>query len=141
MIFEKYVGVDSAINIIEPIVDYHYFDIRAFIYFNLLRKEQRYGTKLYDFCEKVRKNGSQTEETLLCELQMAEKLEDFGKALEITTMMMNNSKRTGVFIEHHLMALYKNKKKDDIAQFYPHLKEYVFDNVNSIKIYLMSICW
>lgn len=55
MIFEKYVGVDSAINIIEPIVDYHYFDIRAFIYFNLLRKEQRYGTKLYDFCEKVRK--------------------------------------------------------------------------------------
>ena len=133
MIFEKYVGVDSAINIIEPIVDYHYFDIRAFIYFNLLRKEQRYGTKLYDFCEKMRKNGSQTEETLLCELQMAEKLEDFGKALEITTMMMNNSKRIGVFVEHHLMALYKNKKKDDIAQFYPHLKEYVFDNVNSIK--------
>lgn len=31
------------------------------------------------------------------------------------------------------MALYKNKKKDDIAQFYPYLKEYVFDNVNSIK--------
>ena len=81
----------------------------------------------------MRKNGSQTQETLLCELEMAEKLEDFGKALEITTMMMNNSKRTGVFVEHHLMALYKNKKKDDIAQFYPHLKEYVFDNVSSIK--------
>lgn len=98
-------------------MDYHYFDIRAFIYFNLLRKEQRYGTKLYDFCEKVRKYGSQTQETLLCELEMAEKLEDFGKSLEITTMMMNNSKQTGVFVAHYLMALYKNKRRMTLYNF------------------------
>lgn len=133
LIYEKFIGLDEAIRLVEPTVDYHYFDIRSYVYFNLLRKDHRYGTKLYEFCENVRKYGCQTVETLLCELHMAEQLEDFGRAVEITTMMMNNSKQTGLFVEHHLMALFKLNKKKEIAEFYPHLKEYTFDDINSIE--------
>lgn len=132
LIYEKYIGVDEAIEIVEPTVDFHYFDIRAFVYFNLLCKEKRYGSKLYDFCEKIRKNGCQTRETLLCELRMAEQLEDYERTLEITTIMMGNSKQSGIFVGHYLMALFRTNKKNEIAQFYIHLKEYTYENITAI---------
>lgn len=132
LIYEKYVGIAEAIAIVEPTVDEHYFDIRASVYFNLLCKDKRYGTKLYDFCERIRKNNCQTRDTLLCELRMAEQLEDWDRALEITTMMMNNSKQSGIFVGHYLQALFNSNKNNEIAQFYIRLKEYTYENIDTI---------
>ena len=132
LIYEKYIGLDDAISIVEKTIDYRYYDLRSSIYFRLLNKDKRYGSKLYDFCEKVRKAGNENRETLLCELRLAEQLEDYERALTITTMMMENAKQTGLFVEHYLMALFRTNNKDEIKNFYPHLIEYNYDNTNSV---------
>lgn len=133
LIYEKYIGLDDAISIVEKTIDYRYYDLRSSIYFRLLNKDKRYGSKLYDFCEKVRKAGNENRETLLCELRLAEQLEDYERALTITTMMMENEKQTGLFVEHYLMALFRTNNKDEIKNFYPHLIEYNYDNTNSVS--------
>lgn len=133
LIYEKYVGLEEAIALIEQTIDYRYFDLRSSIYFKLLNKDKRYGTKLYDFCESVRVAGNENRETLLCELRLAEQLEDNERALTITTMMMNNAKQTGLFVEHYLMALFHTNNTDKIRDFYPHLIDYTYDNINSVS--------
>lgn len=133
LIYEKYVGLDEAITLVENTIDYRYYDLRSSIYFRLLNKDKRYGSKLYDFCERVRKAGNENRETLICELRLAEQLEDYERALTITTMMMENAPQTGLFVEHYLMALFHTNKKDEIKKFYPHLIEYTYDNTNSVS--------
>lgn len=133
LIYEKYIGLDEAIAMIEPIVDFQYFDLRASVYFNMLNKDKRFGSKLYDFCEKIRMAGNENRETLLCELKLAEQLEDNERALTITSMMMGNAKQTGHFVEHYLLALYRTNNYDKIKGFYPRLTEYTYENTNSIS--------
>lgn len=125
--------MDEAITLVENTIDYRYYDLRSSIYFRLLNKDKRYGSKLYDFCERVRKAGNENRETLICELRLAEQLEDHERALTITTMMMENAPQTGLFVEHYLMALFHTNKKDEIKKFYPHLIEYTYDNTNSVS--------
>ena len=133
LIYEKYIGLDEAVSLIEPQVDYHYFDIRAFVYYNLLKKDVKYSSKLYVLCEKLRENGAMNIETLNTELCLAEKKEDYKRALTITNIMFSYSPQNGIFVEHHLMALHRNGKTQAIKDFYPHLNEYTYDNTRSIS--------
>ena len=38
LIYEKYIGLDDAISIVEKTIDYRYYDLRSSIYFRLLNK-------------------------------------------------------------------------------------------------------
>lgn len=133
LIYEKYLGTDEAISLIEPQVDYHYFDIRAFVYYSLLKKDVKYSSKLYALCEKLRENGAMNIETLNTELCLAEKKEDYERALTITNLMLNYCPQNGLFAEHHLMAMFRTGKKQAIKDFYLHLNEYTYDNTRSVS--------
>ncbi|NDV57079.1 lipopolysaccharide assembly protein LapB [Bacteroides sp. 519] len=126
LIYEKYIGIDDAIRVIEPIVDMNYYDIRTHVYVQLLRKDKKNGSKLYDFCKQLRLNKIETSDTLNIELGMAESLQDFERALQITTLCIDKNPKNGILIEHHLMALYRCKKYDDVEKFFDRLKDVDF---------------
>ncbi|WP_319505540.1 hypothetical protein [Bacteroides graminisolvens] len=126
LLYEKHVGLDDAIKMIEPIIDMNYYDIRTHTYVQLLQKDRKYGSKLYDFCRQLRLNNLETSDTLSIELRMAESMQDFERALQITTLCIDKNPKNGILIEHHLMALYRCKRYDVVEKFFDRLKDIDF---------------
>lgn len=110
MIYRCKGKTDKAIELIEPILPNKYYDIRNYVYIELLKSDKKYSSKLFKYLKVLRENGLATDDLLQQELHMAEKMMEFDRCLILTTLLSKKYPENGPMLEHHIMALYRNGK-------------------------------
>lgn len=140
-LMQKYGHTDDAIRLIEPVISEQYFDYRNYAYIDLLKSDSKYNSKLYGYFKVLREKGMATDDLQNMELQMSERMMDFERSLQITTQLIEKYPKNGVLVEHHLMALYRNGRKEEIERMYDSLKDLQFPITsiqNIFNVYLIT---
>ncbi len=140
-LLQKYGRTDDAIDLLEPVLSDKYFDYRNYAYIGLLQSDNKYNSKLYGYLGTLREKGLATDDLLNIELQMSERMMDFERSLIISTLLMERHPESGIMVEHHLMALYRNGRNDEIEVMFDGLKDLQFPITsvqNIFNIYLIT---
>lgn len=135
MIYRRKGKTDEAIKLIEPILPNEYYDIRNHVYIELLKSDKKYSSKLFKYLKLLRENGLATDDLLQQELHMAEKMMEFDRCLILTTLLSKKYPENGPILEHHIMALYRNGKVEDIVAICPTLKKLDFPESSVLNIF------
>ena len=106
LVYQKYVGLDKAIEKAKSCVNYHVLDLRTYIYIDLMSSDVSRTKELYHFLKDIRKNGVRGDDRLLVsELNMAEKIQDYDNAVEISAQLVESDPNNASYLEHRLIAL------------------------------------
>jgi len=139
-LLQQYGMTEDAIAMLESVLSNVYFDYRNYVYLELLQSDKKYNAKLYAYLKHLRGKGMATDDLMQRELQMAERMMDFERTLEITSILIKKHPENGILMEHHLMALYRNGKNEEIEELFVGLKnlEYPETSVQNIfNVYLI----
>lgn len=140
-LLQQYGMTEEAIAMLEPVLSDVYFDYRNYAYLELLQSGKKYNAKLYAYLKQLRERGVATDDLMQREMQMAERMMDFERTLQITAILIKRHPENGILMEHHLMALYRNGKNEEIENLFGELKnlEYPETSVQNIfNVYLIT---
>lgn len=138
--YQKYGLAERAIGLLEPILSDTFFDYRNYAYIGLLQSDKKYNSKLYAYLGQIREKGVASDDLMQMELMMSERMMDFERSIVISSDLIKRHPENGILMEHHLMALYRNKQNDEIERLYPSLKGLQFPETsvqNIFNIYLI----
>lgn len=106
LIYQKYVSLEKALEKAKSCVNLHVLDLRTYIYIDLLSSDVSKTKELYHFLREIRRNGVRGDDRLLVsELNMAEKIQDYENAVEISAQLVENDPDNSGYLEHRLLAL------------------------------------
>ena len=131
---------DRGIALLEPEVPSNAFDFRSHVFILLLSSNEKYNSKLFRYLGQLREASLASDDLLSKELWMAEKMMEWERCLAITTQLIKNNPQNGALMEHHLMALYRNEKSEEVEQLFGKLHglEFPVDSVmNIFNVYLL----
>lgn len=140
-LLQQYGMTEEAIAMLESVLSDVYFDYRNYAYLELLQSDKKYNAKLYAYLKQLRERGVATDDLMQKEMQMAERMMDFERTLQITAILIKRHPENGILMEHHLMALYRNGKNEEIENLFGELKnlEYPETSVQNIfNVYLIT---
>lgn len=131
---------DRGIALLEPEVPGNAFDFRSHVFILLLSSNEKYNSKLFRYLGQLREANLASDDLLSKELWMAEKMMEWERCLAITTLLIKNNPQNGALMEHHLMALYRNEKSEEVEKLFGELHGLEFP-VNSVmnifNVYLL----
>lgn len=106
LVYQKYLGLDKAIEKAKSCLNLQVLDIRTYIYIDLLSEDVSKTKDLYHFLKELRKNGlTQDDRLLIHELNLAEKIQDYTNADEISGILVKRHPDNADYLEHRLLAL------------------------------------
>lgn len=141
LIFNKAGLTDEGIELVEPILSMDYYDIRTHVYITLLRQDQKYNSKLYNFIGILREHNIATDDLLQLELSMSEKMQDFERSLIISTILHEKYPENGSLMEHYIMALVRTHKYEKLEEISKDLNKLDYPEAcisNIFNAYLIS---
>lgn len=131
---------DRGIALLESEVPSNAFDFSSHVFILLLSSNEKYNSKLFRYLGQLREANLASDDLLSKELWMAEKMMEWERCLAITTLLIKNNPQNGALMEHHLMALYRNEKSEEVEQLFGKLHGLEFP-VNSVmnifNVYLL----
>lgn len=129
LVYQKYISLDRALEKAKSCLNLKVLDIRTYIYIELLSCDIAKTKDLYHFLKKLRKNGLTEDDRLLVrELNLAEQIQDFNNADEITRLLVVRHPDNAGYIEHRLLALSTLGKKDEISSYKDKVINISFDD-------------
>lgn len=136
LVYQKYLGLDKAIEKARSCLNLQVLDIRTYIYIDLLSEDVSKTKDLYHFLKELRKNGlTQDDKLLIHELNLAEKIQDFANVDEISDILVSRYPENAAYLEHRLLALGTlGGREDEIRGYKDRLNGITFndDQVHNI---------
>ena len=119
LVYHKYVSLDKALDKAKSCVNNHVLDLRTYIYIDLLSSDVSKTKELYHFLKEIRKNGVRGDDRLLkSELNMAEKIQDYDNAVDISGLLVESDPNNAGYLEHRLIALCSCGGHEDVIRGY-----------------------
>lgn len=130
LVYQKYVSLDKALEKAKSCVNYHVLDLRTYIYIDLLSSDVSKTKELYHFLKEIRQNGVSGDDRLLVsELNMAEEIQDYDNAVEISAQLVERDPNNAGYLEHRLIALCScGDHEDDIRSYQNRLSGMTFND-------------
>lgn len=119
LVYHKFVSLDKALEKAKSCVNFHVLDLRTYVYIDLLSSDVSKTKELYHFLKVIRQNGVRGDDRLLIsELNMAEKIQDYDNAVEISALLLESDPDNAGYLEHRLLALCScGGHEDDILSY------------------------